>query len=36
MIVLGTLFAALTVIGVGRTIHTVATDGFGRVPTRQH
>ncbi len=26
--------AAISVIGIGRSIHTVATDGFGRVPTR--
>lgn len=35
MIALGILFAAITVIGVGRTIDIVAKDGFGRVPTRQ-
>ena len=26
--------AAISVIGIGRSIRTVATDGFGRVPTR--
>ena len=26
--------AALSVIGIGRSIRTVSTDGFGRVPTR--
>lgn len=35
MIVLGITFVALTVIGVAKTVQTVATDGFGRVPTRQ-
>lgn len=26
--------AALSVIGIGRSIRVVANDGFGRVPTR--
>lgn len=34
MIALGIALVAITVIGVGRSIHTVANDGFGRVPTR--
>ena len=34
MIVLGITLVAITVIGVGRTVHFVATDGFDRVPTR--
>jgi hypothetical protein len=34
MIALGISIAAITVIGVGRTIHTVANDGAGRVPSR--
>jgi hypothetical protein len=36
MIAIGIVFAAITVIGVGRTIHAVATDGHGRVPTRTY
>lgn len=27
-------FAAITVIGVAKSIKLVATDGFGRIPTR--
>lgn len=34
MIVLGITIVAITVIGVGRTIHTVGNDGAGRVPSR--
>lgn len=29
------LSAAITVVGVARSIKLVATDGFGRVPTRK-
>ncbi|MEV7397791.1 hypothetical protein [Aeromicrobium sp. NPDC092404] len=36
MIVLGISLAAITVIGVGRTVHAVVTDGRGRVPTRTY
>jgi hypothetical protein len=36
MIALGISIAAITVIGVGRTIRTVLHDGQGRVPTRVH
>jgi hypothetical protein len=35
MFVLITAISALTVLGVARTIRTVANDGPGRVPTRQ-
>lgn len=34
MIALGITIAAISVIGIGRSVHTVANDGFGRVPTR--
>ncbi|MCW2748900.1 MAG: hypothetical protein JWR83_10 [Aeromicrobium sp.] len=34
MIVLGIPAVAITVIGVGRTIRTVANDGVRRVPSR--
>lgn len=34
MIALGITIAVISVIGIGRVIHTVANDGFGRVPTR--
>ncbi len=34
MIALAITAAAITVIGVGRTVATVSKDGFGRVPTR--
>jgi hypothetical protein len=34
MIVLGITAVVITVIGVGRTIHTVANDGVRRVPNR--
>jgi hypothetical protein len=34
MIALGIAILAISVIGVGRAIRTVANDGFGRVPTR--
>lgn len=34
MIALGITIAAISVIGIGRSIRTVANDGFGRVPTR--
>ncbi|WP_255355083.1 MULTISPECIES: hypothetical protein [Aeromicrobium] len=34
MLVLGILIGAVTAIGVSKTIHLVATDGHGRVPTR--
>ena len=34
MIAIGIAALAITVIGVGRTIHAVATDGYERVPTR--
>ena len=33
MIVLGTLIALITAIGVTRTVSTVAKDGYRRVPT---
>ena len=36
MIAFGILIAAVTVIGVGRTIHSVSNDGYGRVPTDTH
>lgn len=29
-------FAAITVIGVAKSIKAVATDGYGRVPTRTY
>lgn len=35
MIILSALGAAIVAIGVGQTIRLVATDGYGRVPTRQ-
>lgn len=34
MIVLAITAVIITVIGVGRTVHTVSNDGFGRVPTQ--
>lgn len=34
MIALGITILAVSVIGIGRSIRTVANDGFGRVPTR--
>lgn len=34
MIALGIAIVAISVIGIGRSIRTVASDGFGRVPTR--
>jgi hypothetical protein len=34
MIALGISIAAITVIGVGRTVRTLFTDGQRRVPTR--
>ena len=34
MIVIAITAVTLTVIGVAKTVQTVATDGFGRVPTR--
>lgn len=36
MIVIGITAIALTVLGVAKTVQTVATDGFGRVPTRSN
>ena len=36
MIALGISIAAITVIGVGRTVHALMTDGQSRVPTRVH
>jgi hypothetical protein len=35
MIALGIAVLAITVIGVGRSVHAVSNDGFGRVPTRR-
>jgi hypothetical protein len=35
MIVIATLGAAITVIGAVQTARLVATDGFGRIPTRR-
>ena len=35
MFVLITAVSALIIVGVARTIRTVAQDGPGRVPTRQ-
>ncbi len=34
MIALGITTVAITVIGVGRTIHAIANDGPGRAPSR--
>ena len=34
MIIFGITIVAITVFGVGRTVHAVAHDSFGRVPTR--
>ena len=36
MIALGISIAAITVIGVGRTLRNVVTDGQRRVPTRAY
>jgi hypothetical protein len=36
MIALGISIAAITVIGVGRTVRTLVTDGQHRVPTRAY
>ena len=36
MIALGISIAAITVIGVGRTVRVLLTDGQGRVPTRTY
>lgn len=35
MIVIATLATTLTVIGAIQTARLVATDGFGRIPTRR-
>jgi hypothetical protein len=36
MIALGISIAAITVIGVGRTVRALLNDGQGRVPTRTY
>lgn len=36
MLFLTISFAAITVIGVAKSLKTVMTDGYGPVPTRTH
>jgi len=34
MIVIAIVLAGISVIGAAKTVQSVSTDGFGRVPTR--